>query len=51
MVAGPCPLLEASDTQLALVVADHEHSRSELTDSVPVPPDDGSSEGLFESVT
>lgn len=51
MVAGPCPLVDARDTHVALVVADHEHSRSEFTDRVPFPPDEGSSEALFESVT
>jgi hypothetical protein len=51
MFAGPCPLVEESDTHAALVVADHEHSRSEFTVRLPVPPDEGSSEALFESVT
>jgi hypothetical protein len=50
-VAGPWPLVDASAIQVALAFADHEHSLSELTVSVALPPDDGSSEALFERVT
>ena len=51
MVDAPCPLVAASEIHDALVLADHAHSRSDVTVSVPVPPAEGSSEVLLEMET
>jgi hypothetical protein len=47
IVDAPCPLVEASEIHEAFVLADHAHSRSDVTVSVPVPPAAGSSDALF----
>lgn len=43
--------MDESAIQPALLRADHEHSRSEVTVSVPLPPDAGSSGALLVTAT
>jgi hypothetical protein len=51
MVAAPWPVVDASAIHDAFVLADQEHSRSELTVRVPLPPDAGTCDMLFETLT